>query len=288
MLLKKGGTRLYFIGSNATQLAVRPSIDRLTGSLKNIPFEAANYATEKQILKRLKDRTELKESPVFVGLLAPNMPTGVFMNWATLTGFHDTDREHLLQLLAGSLYAGGNKQSVFAKSTGAGMSYSTGIGINPFAARLSYYAERTPELPQTLRFVIDEVKKAPQDNNIKDYVLALQFFVRSSADYESRGTAIATDLADGYTPAVVKQFRQALLRLRNDPNLINEIYQRKDIVYSRILPGYNGSVKGTGGQFMVIGNERQMAAYEAYLKSVEGKETELYRLFPRDFWPVNE
>jgi len=27
-----------------------------------------------------------------------------------------------------------------------------------------------------------------------------------------------------------------------------------------------------------------MSAYENYLKSVEGTDTKLYRLYPRDFW----
>jgi hypothetical protein len=36
--------------------------------------------------------------------------------------------------------------------------------------------------------------------------------------------------------------------------------------------------------FFVIGPEKQMSAYEAYLKSVEGADTQLYRLYPRDFW----
>ena len=39
-----------------------------------------------------------------------------------------------------------------------------------------------------------------------------------------------------------------------------------------------------GRNFFVIGPEKQMAAYEAYLKSVEGADTQLYRLYPRDFW----
>jgi hypothetical protein len=39
-----------------------------------------------------------------------------------------------------------------------------------------------------------------------------------------------------------------------------------------------------GRNFFVIGPEKQMAAYEAYLKSVEGADTQLHRLYPRDFW----
>jgi hypothetical protein len=34
----------------------------------------------------------------------------------------------------------------------------------------------------------------------------------------------------------------------------------------------------------VIGAEKQMAAYEAYLKKVEGPGTKLVRIYPRDYW----
>ena len=41
-----------------------------------------------------------------------------------------------------------------------------------------------------------------------------------------------------------------------------------------------------GSNYFVIGPEKQMTAYEAYLKSAEGADTKLYRLYPRDFWMV--
>jgi len=51
------------------------------------------------------------------------------------------------------------------------------------------------------------------------------------------------------------------------------------------LPGYGKSVKNVpGGIYFVIGPEKQMQAYEAYLKSVDGANTTLFRLYPRDFW----
>ena len=41
-----------------------------------------------------------------------------------------------------------------------------------------------------------------------------------------------------------------------------------------------------GASYFVIGSEKQMAASEAYLKSTQGADTRLYRLYPRDFWLV--
>jgi hypothetical protein len=34
----------------------------------------------------------------------------------------------------------------------------------------------------------------------------------------------------------------------------------------------------------VIGPEKQMAAYQDYLKSAVGRDATLHRLYPRDFW----
>jgi hypothetical protein len=52
-----------------------------------------------------------------------------------------------------------------------------------------------------------------------------------------------------------------------------------------VLPGLGvktASVKE--GIYFVIGPEKQFAAWEEYLKSVEGPDTKFYRLYPRDFW----
>ncbi len=60
-------------------------------------------------------------------------------------------------------------------------------------------------------------------------------------------------------------------------------------VYGPILPGYGPPPKlPRTGVFFVIGPETQLAAYERYLQSVEGVETKLFRLHPRDFWLPDE
>ncbi len=54
-----------------------------------------------------------------------------------------------------------------------------------------------------------------------------------------------------------------------------------------VLPGYG--VKGrdiAGGSFFSIGAEKQLSAYEEYLKKAEGADTKFYRLYPRDFWMI--
>jgi hypothetical protein len=235
-------------------------------------------------------RNKTNEIPVFAGLVAPDMRTGVFMNTAPSTAYKDTSETSLLRFLAAELYAGRGKQSVYTKTTGAGLSYSTGVSLNPAAGRFSYYAERTPELPQTLRFVIEEIKRSPIDTALMDYVVSLAVgSFRSADDYETRGEMMASDFADGYTPQTVKTFRQAILKLREQPGIIRKIYGYKDVVYESILPGYGKSLKEVkGGNYFVIGPEKQMQAYETYLKSVEGTATQLYRVYPSDFWMIDD
>ena len=47
--------------------------------------------------------------------------------------------------------------------------------------------------------------------------------------------------ASGQTPDEVRKFRQSILTLRKDPNLGNMLFDRKDRVYSAVLPGYDGA-----------------------------------------------
>jgi Zn-dependent M16 (insulinase) family peptidase len=285
-LLKTGNARMFFIGASATQGTLDTSYKNLLAAFENAPANRMTYSNTRLIDERLKTRGAATEKPVYVGLIAPNMTGGVFLNFVPLATYADTDREKLLDFLASKLYAGGAAHSVYAKTIGAGLAYSNGIGAGPDNGRFSYYAERTPELPQTLRFVIDEVKRPLQDASLAEYVIALSFNSRAASPYEQRGEAMASNLADNVTPDAVKRFRQAILDLRKMPNLAEELYKRKDKVYERVLPGY-GKNKGrdvAGANYFVIGAEKQMSAYENYLKAVEGADTKLYRLYPRDFW----
>ncbi len=290
-ILHTGNARMFQIASKATQQQVAGDVRALIGALDAKPVQPAPHSAERQIVSRLHDRVADASAPVFVGLVNPNTGSGVFLNSASLTSYQQTDRESLLRFLAAKIFGGSGNHSVFMKTWGAGLAYSNGIGSGAGSGRMSYYAERCPELPQTLRFVTDLVKTSQPDEKILgEYTIAQAFGeFRSASTYESRGEAIAADLADGQTPEVVKTFRRALLDLRKEPSLGAELLKRKDDVYSRVLPGYNGHARNVEGSlFMVIGPEKQMALYEDYLKSTEGADTKLYRLYPRDFWITSD
>jgi len=285
-LLKKDNLRMFVISSGSIKNSLMPGINKLVGEFSDQRSVAQQYPQKKYINDRISERSSDRERPVFVGLLNPNSTTGVFMNSVRIKTYESTDKEDQLRYLAAGLYGGGGPQSVFSKTTGAGLSYSTGVGASPSAGLINYYAERTPELPQTLSFVIDELKKSGPDQSMGEYVIANAFaLIRSASDYESRGESMANDYVDGFKPEKVRAFRKGLLELRKMPNLVDELYKRKTMMYEQILPGYGGSVKNIqDAQYFVLGPEKQMVAYEAYLKKVEGQDTKLVRIYPRDYW----
>jgi Zn-dependent M16 (insulinase) family peptidase len=286
-LLKTGGARMFMIGARATREKLDGRLGELLAALENGGVTPAKHSRARFIDERLRERSGKNETPVFVGLMNPNTQGGVFLNSAPGASYDDGDkRELLLDYLSALLYSGAGAHSIFIKTWGAGLAYSNGLGASPGLGRIDYYAERTPELPQTLRFVIGELKKAKRDPGLAEYAIAMAFSdFRSASQYEERGQAIAADIADGLTPEKVRRFRQGLLDLRQLPNLSDELFGRMPRVYARVLPGYGTRARDvSGGVFYVIGPETQLAAYEKYLQSVEGPETRLYRIFPSDYW----
>lgn len=285
-LLKTGNARMFIIGSSDSQKTLEGDIRNLLGGLEQGAARPVKYSSAPLVKSRLMERVPEAQDAVFVGLVNPNTQGGVFLNSAPLVTYDDVDRESLLRYLASKLYGGGGAHGIFMKTWGAGLAYSNGLGGSPGNGRLSYYAERTPELPQTLRFVIDELKKATKDPNLVEYAVAQVFAqFRSASEYEDRGEAMAADLADGVSPEAVRRFRRAVLELRATPNLADELYKRMGDVYATVLPGYGVKARDVrGGVFYVIGPEKQLKAYEDYLKNVEGSNVRLYRLYPRDYW----
>jgi Zn-dependent M16 (insulinase) family peptidase len=286
-LLRTGGTRLFFIGSPASRTGLEPGVSALVAGLEQKPLQPAKYSPNRLVESRLGGRIGDKETPLYVGLINPNTQGGVFLNSAPSVSYLEADnREAILDYLASRLYAGGGGHGIFIKTWGAGLAYSNGFRGSPATGRMGYYAERTPELPQTLRFVIDELKKAKSDPGLVEYAIAGAFGAfRSASPYEVRGESMANDIADGLTPDVIRRFRQSILSLRQDPKLIDELFKRRVEVYARILPGMAvkaGDVEG--GIYYVIGPEKQISAYEEYLKTVDGPGVRLHRIYPRDYW----
>ncbi|HVT44652.1 MAG TPA: hypothetical protein VMT00_09700 [Thermoanaerobaculia bacterium] len=284
--LRRGNARMFLIGSSPAQKELASPLEALVKNLKEGASERVRRSAVPLIASRLLERDAKGANPLFVGLVAPNMKGGVLHNTARGVYYADTDRESLLDYLSSRLYTGYGAHGIFMKTWGAGLAYSNGFRGSPGLGIIGYYAERTPELPQTLRFVIDLIRSAEEDPKLVDYAIAQVFTeFRAASAYEVRGEAMAADLVDGVTPDLVRKFRSAILSLRSMPALAGELHERMPRVYGRVLPGMGVPARSVeGASFFVIGPDRQLELYEGYLRTVEGDATRLHRLYPRDFW----
>lgn len=276
--------RIVLTGSTANQAAVAADLAAL---IKDVPRNDSKVAKIRQapkhpLLDRLADHDRQAKQAQFVGLVAPSTSSGVFLNQAPSPYYTDTADAQVIDYLASNLYTGHGAHSVFMKTWAAGLAYSNGLRPRLYDGVLAYYAERCPLLPQTLRFVIDELKKAKPDASIARYAVATAFDSRIATGFEGRASAMAGNLVDGLTPDVVKAFRTKLLELSRRADLAATLFGRMHDVYAKVLPGY-GKLDPEGTYF-VIGPEKQMAAYQDYLTAAVGKTTLLHRLYPRDFW----
>jgi hypothetical protein len=284
-ILHAGNARMFQAASATTQKSLEAPIAGMINALDPAPVSRVMIKGQNIVEARLRQRGAITDAPSFVGLLAPNMNGGVVITSAPGTSYADfNDREKQLDFLASRLFAGAGAHGIFLKTIGAGLAYSNGLRGSVSAGRTGYYAERTPELPQTIRFVIGELRNAPRDPLLADYTIAQAFGeLRGAAAYESRAEAMAADLADGQTPEQVRKFRQSILALRADPSLGEKLFDRKDRVLSATLPGYDGATwkPAADASYFVIGPDKQLDAYERYLQTFGGS---LVRLYPRDFW----
>jgi Zn-dependent M16 (insulinase) family peptidase len=287
LVLRSDNVRVFQIASADNSAALRPGLENILSRLSNELSKQQTYSDEPIIITRLRERAGDSTKPVFVGLVNDNTRSGVFVNSAPCASFEDSDPDVLLKFLAARLYGGGGAHSMFMKTWSAGLAYSNGLRSNEFTGRMVYYAERCPDLAQTMQFVVNELKNAPRDPALAEYAVAQAFSMyRSGSRYETRGEAIAADLADGLSPDKVRRFRKAVLELKKYPDLYEKLHASMEETYGMVLPGYGPRAdKVTDAVYFITGPEAQFHSYENYLHSVEG-DFELFRLYPRDFWIV--
>src|SRR5204862_2721661 len=212
-LLHRGNARMFLVSSKAIQNALAPAVDSLASSLDASAVQSLNGSSGAPIVnKRLHARDASATNPVYVGLLAPNMKGGVIITSVPSAHFADADnKEKQLDYLATRLHAGYGAHGIFLKTLANGLAYSNGLRGSVQSGRTGYYAERTPEIPQTVKFVVDTLKSAERDPRLGDYAVAQVFGEsRAAATYETRAESMAADLADRQPPEQVKKFRASI------------------------------------------------------------------------------
>ena len=288
LLLKSDNARMFLVSSGSDREA---SIDRIVLFVEKLDMRTTStrqeYAATPRIEARLKSRVSGDFKPVYVGLVNKNTRNGTLIFSARNSGAYDTSRSAVLDALAGKLFGGGAEHSLFMKTWSAGLAYSNGISYRDRSGLLRYYAERCPDVAETMRFVVDIIKGAEDNPKLTEYVTALTFGdSRAASKYEERGEAMAEDLADGFTPDVVSEYRRKILSLRNSEDLYSELQRRMEKVYSTVLIGYGAPLsEADGGCYFLNGPEEQFQSLENYIAKVEGARP-VYRLYPRDFWLI--
>jgi hypothetical protein len=288
-ILSPANARVWMVGSAPTEAELgEPLMALLSGLKPSVNTGSRNAAQDpltalRRIDQRLSAHQKNVISPHFVALFDPNLNGGVIGTFVPFAQYDDPRRDNLLDLLALEVFAGPGAHSVFSKTIQTGLAYSNGIGGSLYDGYALYYAERTPQIPQTLHFAIQVVKQGSRDPGLLDYAFAGAFSGSYAArSYEDRAEFIAGSLADGVTPAKVGAFRKALLALRKDPKAADEVMARIDQVYPPLLPGYSDLPQPAGSAYFVIGNEKQLTAMDRDLEA-RGQQAP-YRLYPRDFW----
>jgi hypothetical protein len=282
MIVGKAGARITQVGSSRSHAAVAADLAALVAAL---PAGSARQAPDAgkvhPITDRLRDHD--KATPVtFVALYAPSTSSGVFVNTAPSTDLTNSSDDGVLDFLSSKQYSGHGAHSLFMKTWAAGLAYSNGMRVHVDEGRVMYYAERCPLLPQTMRFVVAQMKAAKPDANIARYAVAQAFESRIAKGYEERAQKMADDIVDGRTPSVVRAFRTALLKQARRADLATELYNRIPKVYGKVMPGF-GTPSPDAVNF-VIGPAKQLDAYQQYLRAAVDKKAVLHRLYPRDFW----
>ncbi len=287
-LLKHTDNARYYLISNSDDRAqVLPKIETFTAEFASTPSQRQTYSTDQRIFARLAGRANLTRKPCFMGLVHEGTSNGVLVFRARTAEPWDTSEDAILNSLAGKTYSGGGSHGLFMRTWGAGLAYSNGYGYRDNTGMLSYYAERCPDVAQTMRFVVDVLKEAEVTDNLVEYAIAEAFNARAAGRYENRGTAMANDLVDGQTPERVRAYREKILEMRQRPDLAAELQSRMPHAYGQVLIGFGPALQDSReGAFFLVGPEEQFVSLEEYIASAEQPQT-VYRLYPRDFWAID-
>lgn len=289
IIAHRGNARLAMVSNEADRATLTPSIAALVARLSTEGTPARVVYTKRPFIwDRARSRYPGLEKPAFVGLINPNTRNGVFVNSAPCADYTEVGQERLLDFLAAKLYGGHGAHSMFMKTWSAGLAYSNGLRSSEVNGRLTYYAERCPDLSTTMRFVVDQLRQAPYSPELGEYAVALAFDLsRGSNDYVSRGMAMAANLTDGVAPEKVEAFRKRILELRRMPDLYDRLQRRMENVYAQVLIGYGPkTVDRSRSSYFIIGPETQFASLDEYIGSLGGLQP-VSRLYPRDFWLVD-
>ncbi|MBN2169830.1 MAG: hypothetical protein JW819_00755 [Candidatus Krumholzibacteriota bacterium] len=289
LVRRADNARWFLTSSTAAREALLPGLRTFSAAMAGgEPSRRQRYGGGERVFARMKGRCGLTERPHYIGLVNEGTRNGVLVFRARNAEPWDTREDKILDALSVRTYSGGGAHGIFMKTWAAGLAYSNGYGYGDGTGNGGYYAERCPDVAQTMRFVVGVLKEAEVDERLVEYAVAGVFGAsRAAGRYEDRGEAMAADLADGVTPERVRAYREKVLAMRARPGLAADLAARMPRVYGQVLIGYGPPLaESREGNFFLIGPEPQFVSLEEYIATVEAPQA-VHRLYPRDFWLVD-
>ena len=287
VIAPRRGARVVLSGSPQAVAELAELGEAMLARLDGAPARPpASHDRTPRLTARALARNPDRPAPVHFGLVHPAGSSGVCVFGAPLGEPLGYGRDDLLTHLAAALDTGAGPHSFFMRTWGAGLAYSNGVRPSPSWGRMSYYAERCPDPAQTMRFVIDLARDpARHGNGLSDYALAqLVSAHRQSQHLATRARAAAADLLDRRPPSAIRRQREALLALRQDPDLWEAVRARYEAAVGTVLVGLGPKSRDVDGVFLTIANDALLDSWERYVREVEGEDEWVARIYPADYW----
>lgn len=283
-ITQKHSARIFLISNSEN----RPSIERKLKEIVDklgMPSMPVIEKTTPVVLQAVKARGGRSDA-VYLGLVNEATSNGLIYFSSKIHEPYDPSPKAVVNSLAGRLYSGGGAHGLFMQTWAAGLAYSNGIAYRDRWGAVRYYAERCPDAAETMKFVVSIIESAEENPALFDYVVALAFGEsNAAATYEERGESFANDLADGFSPEKIAEFRRAVLRIRKNSKMFKDIWKQMEAVYGQVLTGYGApKLSGKGNTFLIIGPDEQIISMERLITTEEGSQHPVTRIYPRDFW----
>jgi Zn-dependent M16 (insulinase) family peptidase len=238
------------------------------------------------IISHLEKRYRLSgdDYPWYLAIEDPRSTTGGMGFYAEFPGYSKSDRRSLLEVLSSKLLSGIGPHTAFMKAREAGLAYDSSITTDSNRSLMWYYAERCPDIPVVIELVnsVAHSTTSLRDPSLIDYALEHTFpLPRSMSTFSERGRGIARDLRDGNDPDKVRRFSEGILKLREDPNLLEKLTRTAQEATAPVLldPDFIQQQRQARSVFLFVGPQRILADAEKRLRVPK-----LLRLYLSDFW----
>lgn len=261
-------------------------LESIPNSLNRNLGNSGGVAETNPLMANLKRRYNLAKTdfPWYVGFEDPRGTTASMVFFADFPGYTQLDRESLLKLLSGNLAAGSGPHTFFMKTQEDGLADGSSVYSDPRLRALQYFAARSPDITALIQLVNSIAQTIPslRDPFLIDYALQETFPTpRSMLTFTERGRGLAKDIRDGNEPETVRRFSQAILKLRNEPNLLTELTNAAMHSICPVLVTGQCAQQQLDSRslFFFVGPERLLADAEKKLDMPK-----LLRLHTADFW----